>query len=174
MAGYSPRGLVEKLGIKEGRKVLFIQAPGDYGKTLGPLPEVASRSATAAQAASRALAKSAPFDFIQCFCREEAELRSLFPILKGLLAPDGMVWISWPKKTKGVPKDQTATKTAGTSKAAGAARSALPLGENHVREIGLAAGLVDVKVCAVDETWSGLKFMFRLRDRPAKTPRNGA
>jgi hypothetical protein len=60
------------------------------------------------------------------------------------LAPAGMLWVSWPKKSSGVPTD---------------------LDENKVRDIGLAAGLVDVKVCAVTEVWSGLKFVRRLNDR---------
>ena len=60
------------------------------------------------------------------------------------LSPAGMFWVSWPKKTSGVPTD---------------------LNEKIVREIGLAVGLVDVKVCAVTEVWSGLKFVRRLKDR---------
>ena len=61
------------------------------------------------------------------------------------LSQSGMLWVSWPKGSSRVPTDLT---------------------ENVVREIGLRNGLVDVKVCAVDETWSGLKFVFRLKDRP--------
>ena len=159
MAGYSERSLVQKLGIKEGHRVLLILAPSEYGKTLGPLPGVFSfQAATVAQAKAKSLAKSAPFDFIHCFCKEEAELEALFPVMKNLVAKDGMVWVSWLKKTKG-----PAAKGAKTAPEKPAAN---PLGENRVRELGLAAGLVDVKVCAVDESWSGLKFMFRLKDRP--------
>ena len=65
---------------------------------------------------------------------------------KTRIAPDGMVWVSWPKKASGV---------------------ATELDGNVVRQTGLASGLVDVKVCAVDETWSGLKFVYRLADRPS-------
>ncbi|MDB5051191.1 MAG: hypothetical protein JWO30_4262 [Fibrobacteres bacterium] len=90
MPGYSSRSLAQKLGIKEGQKVLLVQAPSDYGKNLGPLPGVFPfRADTAARTRSKTLAKSAPFDFIQCFCRGSAELEALFPDLKGLLA-----WLS--------------------------------------------------------------------------------
>lgn len=85
-----------------------------------------------------------PCDFIQFFTTERATLEATFPKLKKQLASDGSIWISWPK---------------------GAAKVATDLNENRVREIGLKNGLVDVKVCAVDEVWSGLKFVFRLKDR---------
>jgi hypothetical protein len=123
-------------------------APPGYGRLLGKLPSsLASRHADLAQAGGKAVARQAPFDFIQAFCRSEAELAPLFPALKALLAPDGMLWVSWPKSVKG--------------------RKPLPGGllEARVREIGLSAGLVDVKVCAVDEIWSGLKFVYRVKDR---------
>lgn len=83
-------------------------------------------------------------DFIQFFTCDRAELKTAFPKLKKHLAPAGMLWISWPKATS---KIQTTVN------------------ENVAREIGLQNGLVDVKVCAVDEIWSGLKFVFRLKDR---------
>jgi hypothetical protein len=83
-------------------------------------------------------------DFIQFFSKQRSELEAIFPKLKAGLAAAGSLWISWPKGTSGVQTD---------------------LNENVVREIGLANGLVDVKVIAVDETWSGLKFVYRLKDR---------
>jgi hypothetical protein len=86
--------------------------------------------------------RAAPW--IQLFVTRRAELARRFPVLARALAPAGMLWISWPKGTSGVVTD---------------------LDENVVRKIGLAARLVDVKVCAVDETWSGLKFVRRLKDR---------
>jgi hypothetical protein len=154
MAGYSGKPLAEKLGLvsgrmaADGRQALFLGAPEGYGKLLGKLPpQLVPAEAGLAQAAGKALAKRAPFDFIHAFCRGDAELARSFPDLKGLLAPEGMLWISWPKLPKGRKPE------AGS------------LNENRVREIGLAAGLVDVKVCAVDETWSGLKFVFRVKDR---------
>jgi hypothetical protein len=83
-------------------------------------------------------------DFSMLFTTSQAELRKQFPALANLLAPAGTLWVSWPKKTSGVQTD---------------------LSENAIREIGLAAGLVDVKVCAVTDVWSGLKFVRRLKDR---------
>jgi hypothetical protein len=84
-------------------------------------------------------------DVIQFFTTSAGELDARFPILRGGLKPDGALWISWPKRSSKIPTD---------------------LNENVVREIGLKHGLVDVKVCAVDELWSGLKFVYRLEDRP--------
>jgi hypothetical protein len=83
-------------------------------------------------------------DFIHLFSDKRAFLGREMPKLRSSVLPGGMVWISWPKKSSGVSTD---------------------LDENIVREIGLRAGMVDVKVCAVDETWSGLKFVIRLKDR---------
>lgn len=85
-----------------------------------------------------------PCDFMQFFTTEKAALESAFPNLKKHLARSGCLWISWPKGASQVKTD---------------------LNENLVREIGLKNGLVDVKVCAVDDTWSGLKFVIRLKDR---------
>lgn len=86
----------------------------------------------------------APLDFIQFFSRDRAALEAEFAALKQALSPTGMLWISWPKKASKIKTD---------------------LDENIIREIGLAHGLVDVKVCAVDDVWSGLKFIYRLKDR---------
>jgi hypothetical protein len=86
-----------------------------------------------------------PLDFVLWFVKTQAELKQRFPAWARRLKPAGMLWIAWPKKSSGVASD---------------------LGEGEVRAIGLAAGLVDVKVCAVSEIWSGLKFVIRLKDRP--------
>lgn len=96
--------------------------------------------------AKAAAAKSlkGPCDFIQFFTTEKSVLDTTFPKLKKNLDLAGTLWISWPK---------------------GASKVKTDLNENVVREIGLRNGLVDVKVCAVDEVWSGLKFMYRLKDR---------
>ena len=83
-------------------------------------------------------------DFLHFFTASRKALASEIPKLRDAMKANGTLWISWPKKAAGVPTD---------------------LDQNIVREIGLKAGLVDVKVCAVDETWSGLKFVFRLKDR---------
>lgn len=85
-----------------------------------------------------------PVDFIHFFANSGSELRKMFPKLKKSLVENGMLWVSWPK---------------------GASKMSTDLNENVVREIGLEAGLVDVKVCAVNETWSGLKFVYRVKDR---------
>jgi hypothetical protein len=83
-------------------------------------------------------------DFAMVFTRTIADLEKRFVVLRDRLAPNGSLWVSWPKKSSGVPTELT---------------------ENVVRDFGLKHGLVDVKVCAVDETWSGLKFVRRLKDR---------
>jgi len=85
-----------------------------------------------------------PLDFVQFFTKERQELERRFPALGRALAPAGMLWISWPKRASGVVTDLT---------------------EDVIRVIGLAHGLVDVKVAAVDDVWSGLKFVRRLKDR---------
>jgi len=83
-------------------------------------------------------------DFAMIFIRSQAEMKEQFPRFARRLAPAGILWVSWPKKMSGIAAD---------------------LNENDVRRIGLVAGLVDVKVCAVSEVWSGLKFMIRVKDR---------
>ena len=88
-----------------------------------------------------------PRDFVLLFAKNQHLLEQEFSRYSAKLTPAGILWISWPKKTSGVQSD---------------------LNENIVRDIGLARGMVDIKVCAVDEVWSGLKFVFRLKDRPKK------
>jgi len=88
-------------------------------------------------------------DFAQLFVKSEKELTKKFSQYAKGLNPSGMLWVSWPKKNSGVSTD---------------------LSENIVRDIGLAAGLVDVKICAVNDVWSGLKFVFRLKDRAKVKP----
>ena len=99
----------------------------------------------------KSISKSKGLDFILLFVKTRAILTGAFAQCAQKLTSNGMLWVSWPKRASGVATD---------------------VNENVVREIGLAAGLVDVKICAVDETWSGLKFVYRLKDRPKlKTPR---
>ena len=83
-------------------------------------------------------------DFIHLFSKQEKELKASFPRLKERLAMNGLIWVSWPKKAAKVATDVT---------------------EAIVRKTGLDNGLVDVKICAVDPTWSGLKFVYRTKDR---------
>jgi len=94
--------------------------------------------------ASCCLVQDETLDFAMVFVKSQAELKPAFARLTPELTPSGMLWACWPKKTSGIASDLT---------------------ENAVRAIGLAAGLVDVKVCAVSKVWSGLKFVRRLRDR---------
>jgi len=88
-----------------------------------------------------------PIDIVILFVTTERALAKDFAKLSEKLATNGMIWIAWPKKSSGVATD---------------------LSFERVQRIGLAAGLVDVKICAIDERWSGLKFVFRLRDRKAR------
>ena len=134
MPGYSGTPLPKKLGIKDGLRLSLIDAPR----------EVVAELKSSLDNCKLARNAKAPLDFAMLFTKSTASLKKEFTQLAKNLAPAGMLWISWPKKTSGVPTD---------------------LNENLVREIGLAAGLVDVKVCAVTEVWSGLKFVRRLKDR---------
>lgn len=84
------------------------------------------------------------FDCVLLFVKTEKELKKKFSEYAERLLPAGMIWVAWPKKSSGVTTD---------------------LSFNNVQTIGLAAGLVDVKICAVSDVWSGLKFVFRLKDR---------
>ncbi len=90
-----------------------------------------------------------PLDFAMIFARTGADLKRDFPRIARRLAPAGMLWLSWPKKASGVSTD---------------------LSGEQVRGFALAAGLVDVKVCAVNEVWSGLKFVIPLKNRAARRP----
>jgi hypothetical protein len=138
MAGYSGTPLPKKLGIKESHRIAFINAPDNFTEVLGELPsglEIVKQ-------------QRAPLDLIVCFVKSEKELVAKFEKLAAKLTPAGMLWIAWPKK--------------GPNKASGVPTD---LSENVVRLIGLEAGLVDTKVCAIDEIWSGLRFVKRLKDR---------
>lgn len=134
MAGYSGTPLPKKLGIKPGFRVALSGLPAD----------VRSELKDALADCSVAKDGKGPLDFAIIFVRSAAELQKEFAALAQKLAPAGMLWVSWPKKSSGVATD---------------------LDGNVVREIGLKAELVDVKVCAVSEIWSGLKFVIRLKDR---------
>jgi hypothetical protein len=133
IAGGGGTPLYRKLGVKAGQRIWFSGAPDGYERELskaGPL-DLAGKLGPGQ-------------DFIHVFAGRRASLHRRMRKLRASMKPDGMLWVSWPKKSSGVATD---------------------LDENVVREIGLAAGLVDVKICAVDNVWSGLKFVVRLRDR---------
>jgi hypothetical protein len=133
MAGYSGKPLGQKLGIKEGFAVATIGAPRDYHSLLAPLP-CGVRFCTV---------ESKP-RLIHYFCKERADLAKDLPALRRKMRDDAMLWVSWPKKSAGVPTTVT---------------------EDVVRELAFPLGLVDTKVCAVDETWSALRLVVRLANR---------
>jgi hypothetical protein len=134
LAGYSQTPLLKKLGIKAGASYYIYDAPFTYFTDLGDLPDGVVKK----------LKLVGRLDFVHLFVKESKLFQDLFISAKQCLAEDGMIWISWPKKSSKVQTD---------------------LNENIIRDFGLSAGLVDVKVCAVDEIWSGLKFVIRLKDR---------
>jgi hypothetical protein len=135
MAGYSGTPLLRKLGIKAGDRLMVINPPKEYWDWLAPMPENA-----------KVIKKTGKddIDFIHIFVSDQKTFKVEFLKNEKFLTKSGMLWMSWPKKSSKVPTDLT---------------------ENDIRDFGLANGLVDVKVCAVDEVWSGLKFVFRLKDR---------
>ncbi len=135
MAGYSQRPLIEKLGVRAGSRVILLRAPKDY---VGLMPELPER-------VDMVTRLSGVFDFIQYFATSTEQLEAVLPNLKRHLLSDGMLWVSWAKRTSPLHTG---------------------LSETTVRELGLAVGLVDVKVAALTDDWSGLKFVYRLADRP--------
>jgi len=132
VAGYSGTPLPKKLGIKPNLRVALVDLPAQVKAELKEALVDCRRDG------------KGDLDFALVCVKTQAELRKHFAGLKQQLAPAGMLWVSWPKKSSGVKSD---------------------LDENVVRRIGLKAGLVDIKVCAVSEVWSGLKFVMRLKDR---------
>jgi len=129
-AGYSGTPLAKKLGIREGSRLYVRNAPADYAELIAPVPEDTS--------ILKRLSKD--LDIIHFFTKDQNELRSLIGDFKKRIKQDGMIWVSWPKKSSRVRTDIT---------------------EDVIREVVLPIGLVDIKVCAVDETWSGLKLVIR-------------
>lgn len=134
-AGYSKTPLVKKLGIKAGNTILLLNAPSHFFDLLGELPA----EVTIADEKSDGLVP-----FIHLFAKNAAVLHEYFPIAKERLEKGGMLWVSWIKKSSKLETD---------------------ISESDVRRLGLEIGLVDIKICAVDEDWSGLKFMYRKKDR---------
>jgi hypothetical protein len=135
-AGYSGTPLPRKLGIKAGARLGLIAAPDGFDSTLGVLPD---------RVVVRRRLGRGPFDVVVAFFSRRALLERRLPGLCSALDPAGGLWIAWPKRASGVATDVT---------------------EDVVRAHGLAAGLVDNKVCAIDDVWSGLRLVYRLRDRP--------
>jgi hypothetical protein len=129
-AGYSGTPLVKKLGLRPGMRVAFLEAPDGFQRTLGALPE-------GVVAGTRLGGHK---ELVVVFVTARAALARRVEALKRAIAPDGMVWVAWPKRASGVATDVT---------------------EDVIRDVVLPTGLVDVKVCAIDDTWSGLKLVLR-------------
>ena len=130
MHGYSGTPLAKKLGFKEGSRVRTTGAPEKYLKLVNPIPKNVL--------ISRRISKG--IDIWHFFSSSSTELKLKLPVMMGSINQDGAIWISWPKKSSGVPSSIT---------------------EDTIRSVALPLGLVDIKVCAVDDTWSGLKLVIR-------------
>ncbi|MGH7245057.1 MAG: DUF3052 domain-containing protein [Phycisphaerales bacterium] len=137
MAGYSGTPLAQKLGIKPGHAIGFWSEPKGFVKTLDGLPDDVTIS-------SVSQGKS-PLDVLVVFVKSQKELERRLAAARKRMNPAAGLWISWPKKTSGIKTDVT---------------------ENIIRDLALATDLVDNKVCAIDETWSGLRLVIRLKHRP--------
>ena len=151
MAGYSATPLHRKLGIGADARVLLDGAPP--GLDLGDLP---------AGVTVRRRAGAGPYDVIVCFCPDHATLAARWPVLHPLTTPAGSLWIAWPKRTSGVPTDHSGSARLTPRHRPG---TVADLDERVVRRHALDHGRVDVKVCAIDRTWSGLKNVIRKADR---------
>ena len=134
-AGYSGTPLAKKLGVKEGTTLVVRRAPEGYAAWLAPLP-------AGARVTTRGPSRPAA---VHLFVTRRAELADELLAWRKRLAPDGFLWISWPKKSAKVPTDVT---------------------EDLIRELALPLAFVDVKVCAVTDIWSGLKLVVRKSLRP--------
>ena len=139
--GYSGTPLSKKLGIKGGFTILTVDAPDDYSSLVAPLPMGAE--ITNVYLHTLANAKSG-VDLIHLFTNSRDDLFHSLPLLQNLIKQDGSIWVSWYKKAAKLPTEVT---------------------EDTIREACLPIGLVDVKVCAVDEKWSGLKLVIRKENR---------
>jgi hypothetical protein len=129
-AGYSGTPLARKLGIKDESRFAVRNAPDGFTATLGDVPPTAEWRKQV----------RAPLDMVVAFATTRARLRNEWPLLTRAVAPDGMVWVAWPKRSSGVPTD---------------------IMGDTLREDFLPTGWVDTKVCAIDATWSGLRFVLR-------------
>lgn len=138
-AGYSGTPLPRKLGIKPGHEVAVLGGPAGVAASLTGLPGVEVR---------RDLSGGDPLDVIVFFVTWRAELEEQLSALRRRMAPAAGLWVAWPKRAARVPTDMT---------------------EHVVREIALPTGLVDNKVCAIDDTWTGLRLVIRRELRPAAT-----
>lgn len=134
MAGYSGTPLQQKLGMKPGHRVVFVDAPAGFAEQFHDV-DVRARLRH-------------PVDVIVLFVVGRRRLAERLPAAMAAMADDAGLWVAWPKRASGVPTD---------------------LDENRIRDLALDAGLVDNKVCAVDDVWSGLRLVYRLSDRAARS-----
>ena len=137
--GYSGTPLPKKLGIRPGHRVLLVNVPDSIVLEPALLDDVDVARST------DLTIPVGPYDVILALCRDAATMFGCFPALKACLQPSSALWLGWLKQASGGPTDLT---------------------EDGVRSHGLRYGLVDVKICAVDAQWSGLKFVYRIVDRP--------
>jgi hypothetical protein len=129
-SGYAGTPLAGKLGLDAGRTLLTLGAPSNYADLIGPpLAQL-----------TRAKALGPTVDIVHMFTASRSRLATALLDCRRQLRSDAVIWVSWPKKTSGVPTE---------------------VSEDTIREIALPLGFVDIKVCAVDATWSGLKLMVR-------------
>ncbi len=133
-AGYSGKPLSKKLGFKAGFKIRLINAPENYFTLIADMPENVMILND----------KKPGKDLVHYFTNKSTDLHRDIPTLRNEIFPNGMIWVSWPKKASKIKSDIT---------------------EDNIRNIALMNGLVDVKICAVDETWSGLKLVVPLKER---------
>lgn len=132
--GYSGTPLAKKLGFKDGLRVTTINAPAGYHGWLDGLPPSTSISSRLGSSPAA----------VHVFATKRSELARTLKSLRTKLEADGFIWVSWPKRTSGLPTDIT---------------------EDTIRDVALPLGFVDVKVCAVTDTWSGLKLVIRRSER---------
>jgi len=137
MTGYSGNPLWKKLGYKNGMSAFIDGGPSDYLSLLGLPVDLGVTWLDHAKS---------HIEFVHLFATSAAKLKTKLRFYRQRIAPSGVIWVSWPKKSSGVKTDVT---------------------ENGIRDAALAMELVDVKVCAIDEVWSGLKLMIRRAKRPA-------
>lgn len=135
-SGYSKTPLFKKLGIKSGDKILYLFSPKDYGSFFEYLPD--NLDLISEDLLTEEL------DFIHLFVKSKQELNDGWNKAVKFLKKDGILWVSWPKQSSSIYTD---------------------VGKYEIMQYGLDQGLVDVKVAAIDEDWSGLKFMYRKKDR---------
>jgi len=143
-AGYSGKPLSKKLGITPGMIVLTFGAPENYSDLVKPIPDDVLIIDAGSRGSIKSKSSSGPADFVHLFTNSRDDLFRLLAKFKSLIKQDGTIWVSWYKKAAKLPTEIT---------------------EDTVREAALPLGLVDVKVCAVDEKWSGLKLVIRKENR---------